>query len=402
MLKLLTTSIFIMTRQLRRGHKGFVLTPILAMMIIFINLLFIPGLIQGAVNTNDQQIKKVFTSDMVLSPPLTSTDITEYQTTLDQIRSIHGVAAATAPLQIGNRIRIGDKGNYWTVLAVDPVSFQKTFENKITLGKFVQDNDQPEIILGSRIAGNGHEKQADFSTSLGGVKQDEQVTVLTYSQGDKDFTIQGVFDNNFYDADIRAYISRTAYDKIDPTGTNRATSIYVRLKQGAKASTVKTEIHKIAPDLKILDHNQIGSNFSDQINTFREISKIISAFALLVAAIVIFIVTYIELLQRRKQVGIQRALGIFPETIALTHLLRTLVSTSIGLTLGWLVYHFAIVAYFNAQPFQLAIGDVKLVDNPSLYINYGILLLVIAIAASLIPTFRAIKIPILDAIWGTD
>jgi putative ABC transport system permease protein len=48
----------------------------------------------------------------------------------------------------------------------------------------------------------------------------------------------------------------------------------------------------------------------DQVATFRLISNILKAVSLLMAAITVFIVTYIDVVNRRRHIGIQRAIGI--------------------------------------------------------------------------------------------
>ena len=123
--------------------------------------------------------------------------------------------------------------------------------------------------------------------------------------------------------------------------------------------------------------------------------------AVIVAAIVIFIVTYIDLAQRRRQIGIQRAIGIQHAAVMTSYLVRALVTTLIGVVVGGLIYRYMIVTYSKVHPFVLQSGEVSLYTSWSLYMWFAVFLMGVAVVSALLPASRELRLSLLDAIWNT-
>ncbi len=399
MLKTLRVAVFLTIRSFLRGNRGILVTPVVIMFIIYINLLFTPALIQGAIDQNQSQLENVFTSDLVLSPPVSQSDFTARDAKLARIRGIEGVAASTAMYHAGDRISHGKTGDYWPVEVVEPTSFQKVFTNDITLGAFLKQNDNTGIMLGARIAGNGYEHSASYGNTLGTVKLGDTVDATLSGGIIKSFTVRAVFDNKFIPADSRAFITQSAFEKLAPTLRNHATAIYVKLKHGVDRAQVETQLKKILPGAKIQGSKELGAAVQEQAETVRTINNILSTLSLIVASITIFIVTYVDLITRRKQIGIERAIGIKGSAVIISYLLRALICTVIGIVLAGLVFVHVLVPYFQHRPFTFPNGSVSLVSSSRDMVGYATVLLVIAVISALIPAWRSVKIKILKAIW---
>lgn len=381
----------------RRGQKGLLITPILVMVVTYINLLFIPGMVRGAIVANKQKLRETMVADYAIQPAVNSTDIPGVASKVAAIEQLDGVEAVTPVLQVGNRITRAESGGYWTVLAVDPVSYAAVFNNRIEQGAFLSGGGDGTVIVGSRIAGSDAEAS---DSSLGNVPLGTELSILLYNAGEHTYTVNGIFNNSFYDADIRAFIDRAAYDELVPDTKDVATSMFIKTQDGSLPAASLTELKTILGDATVRHADENSANFEEQAATYRDIGQVIGVMAVFVASIVIFIVTYIDLLQRRHQIGIQRAIGIRPSSIIISYTLRAFISTVLGIIIGALLYKFMIVEYFNRYPFELRNGEVSLVTPMSQYISYGIFLLVVAVLAALMPALREVRIKLLAAIWG--
>ena len=82
---------------------------------------------------------------------------------------------------------------------------------------------------------------------------------------------------------------------------------------------------------------------------------------MIIAAVTIFIVIYLDISNKRQQIGILRAIGIKAYLIRSVHVLQTVIYAVLGLAVGSLLYFIIIVPYFLAHPFSIPIGDVTLV-----------------------------------------
>ena len=93
------------------------------------------------------------------------------------------------------------------------------------------------------------------------------------------------------------------------------------------------------------------------VSSFDMIASLISGISLVVAAIVMFIVIYINAINRKRQIGILRAIGINRRIILYSYLFQAVFYAVIGMTVGGLLFQFGIRPYFNLHPINLPIGQ---------------------------------------------
>ncbi len=385
------TAWFLAQRMLLRGRKGLTFLPVLVTGIIYVNLLFVPALIHGAIQQNQEKIINTLSSDLVISPPVNESDLNEKARLLEEVRKLSSVHAATAVYQVGNRIQNGERGGYWTVLAVDTASFQQVFKNEVASGSFLYENDKNAIVLGDRIAGTGLPEQSDTAASLGGVGVGKPVKVLLYNVGEHEFISSGIINNKFYDADTRAYINDNYYETLNPESKDKATAIHIKVKPGVDVSEVRKQLSVIIGNARLQDSEQLGANVREQAGTLRSINDIVTGMAVGVAAATIFIVIYIDILQRRKQIGTQRAIGITSDTIIFSYIIKAMLYTLFGIILGGLIFMLFLVPYFRAFPFTFLTGEVSLVPELDLLVACAAILLVTALLASWLPAYKVTR-----------
>lgn len=135
-------------------------------------------------------------------------------------------------------------------------------------------------------------------------------------------------------------------------------------------------------------------------DSFHAIDTILNVINLLVAGITVFVVTYIDVTNRRRQIGIQRAIGITPGCIAIAYLLRAAFYAAIASILASLAFLYIIVPVEAKYPFHFPFGDVNLITGASALATAFVVLLCAAIIAAFLPVWLALRMKILDAIWG--
>jgi putative ABC transport system permease protein len=136
------------------------------------------------------------------------------------------------------------------------------------------------------------------------------------------------------------------------------------------------------------------------VETFNLINNILRAITLFVALITVFIVTYVDLVNRRRQIGIERAIGIRPTALILSYVFKALVYAFAGIGLGALVFLYVAGPIVEQHPFQFPFGPATLgIRADEMWRDAAILAAVAAISAS-IPAWRSIRMRILDAIWS--
>jgi putative ABC transport system permease protein len=115
----------------------------------------------------------------------------------------------------------------------------------------------------------------------------------------------------------------------------------------------------------------------------------------------IFIITYVDVVNKRRQIGIERAIGISSTTIVVSYLFRAITYTLFGSVIGILLFVFVAVPIERRIPFHFPLGDVYLPINFGFLLFNVIILLIVSVVSAFIPSWRAVRIRIVDAIWGT-
>lgn len=186
----------------------------------------------------------------------------------------------------------------------------------------------------------------------------------------------------------------------DIPAEHTVTRVFVKADPGVTPAQVQAAIEPIRSDVESRSSEDLTASIQDQIDTFSLINNIMRVISLIVAAITVFILTYVELTNRRRQIGIERAIGIRGTAIVLSYVLKSAISALIGIALGIAVYRLAILPFVERHPFQFPNGDVVLVAEAATTAQNVVMLVIVAVIAALVPTLNAVRMKILDAIWG--
>jgi putative ABC transport system permease protein len=396
-------ALFLSGRSLLRSNWGILVTTVGILTLIYLELVFLPSLIQGATNHVVERLKDTLTANIAITPAnKNATAISDVDQYTAKVADQQGVAAVTATRPVGSRIFSAQSGGSWPVHAIDPASYNHVFitHDSLIEGHWLTSSDTDGIVLGLDIAGDGKTSLPDYATSLQSVHVGDAVTVVLSNGEAHAFKVVGIFDTQFRDADMKAYVTNAAADQLLPRQADTADAVYVKTTPSADPETVASRIKPFSPNLRVLDSSQLQGTIHDQTAGFKLISNILGLVSALVAAITIFIVTYIDLVNRRKQIGIERAIGIRGGAILSSYCLKALAYAVVGIALGLLLFKGAVVPFVASHPFHFPNGPVTLAPSGPELRRDALMLLVVAVVGAFLPAWRSMQIKILDAIWG--
>lgn len=396
-------SAFLAGRALARSNYGIAAATTLMMLLIYVSLLFLPSLIQGAIDRVNSALVDTLTSNIVITPAGSGASIDDVGSYLTKIRGTAGVAAATAVYHVGTQVSYGASSGSWTVDAIDPASYAQVFTTPRNLieGHTLSAGATNQVLLGIGIAGAGQPHVHGYRASLRTVHAGDKVSITLTSGKAVTFTVAGIFNDQFPQADGNAYISQAEAQKLEPASAGRATAIYVRNRAGATDSQEVSRLTPLRSGMKFETSADLGAAVQDQTASYQLISDILKFISLVMAAITIFTITYIDLVSKRRHIGIERAIGIRSSPIVLSYVLKAWAYALAGIGTGFVLFRFAVTPLVRSHPFHFPNGPVTLATTWNEMSRDLVILIIVATLAALVPALRSVRIRILDAIWGT-
>lgn len=392
-------SFFLIWKQITRGNKWTLIFTIFLMAAAFINLIFVTSLFNGIIEMANNQVIDTLSGHISISPPQDANYIADRTQVLEQIKTEPRVRAASAQTAVPATMEYKNiKGN-WQILAIDPNQEKEVtnISNKMMSGSYLNENDTNQIIIGRQIAG-GKDVEMNAS-SFKGANVGEKVT-LEINGHNTEMTIKGIFFTKYMIADRQAFITQKEWQGLMPQTGDKANNISIRLDKKGGETEVINDLKAKGIDGTFYTWEDNASLMKTVTSSFVSINALLTTVGILIAAITIFIVIYVDIVNKKQQIGILRAIGIKAYIIRMAYVIQSVIYSVLGIMLGTAVYFSIINTYFNNHPFALPIGDATLLLNYGDFVLRADIVVTVAIVAGLIPVMAVTRIKILDAIWG--
>jgi putative ABC transport system permease protein len=395
---------FMAPKAIFRGNLGITALTICMLAIVSMNLLFVPGLIDGIITSGNTILKKTYSGDLIIESSKDTPYISHAKELADKIETINGVKAVSNRNNINGQIDYKDDRVSCIIYGVDAPSEKQVFDisDAVIEGKYIDSRDRDQILLGAQLAGADITSLELYSSSLKHVHAGDKVDVTFGTGQKKQYTVKGIFHTGYIQTDAQAFVSNVEYESVIPDAKNKAMSIRVKLDDKTDPNAVIAQILALpdAEGLRCKTWMETAGIMQSMTDSFALIKQILNIVNILVAGITVFIVTYVDVVNRRRQIGIQRAIGIKPQSITISYIIRALFYAAIGLIAGIMIYKYVIIPLETGNPFYFPFGPAFLSINPSLVGSTIIILVTVSVVASFLPVWRVMRTTILNAIWG--
>jgi putative ABC transport system permease protein len=385
-----------------KGNFRIALLTMLILILVALNLLFVPGLLDGLAWGANDKLMNTYSGDLLIEPDGASHYIANVDQIMTELRQIDGIESATARNYLGAEINFEGKyvgaAVYGVNTSTDPTVFSTAAY--IIEGSYLDADDTDQIILGIQLAGVDRPNLELYARSLQNVHAGDRVSV-NYNNGiQKEYTVKGIFYTEFIQTDLQAFVSEKEFQTVAPLLANNASTIHIKTTNDAETDKITRQILSSTSGLKVMTWEDYAGLVHSMTASFKIIEVIMDAVNLLVAGITIFIVTYIDVANRRRQIGIQRAIGITPASITLSYLIRALFYSIVALSLAAIIYVYGIMPLEAHYPFHFPFGDVYLRMIPFVFIRTALTLFAVSIISALLPVHGVIRTKIINAIWS--
>lgn len=398
----LKLALFLAIKTILRGDKGSLVLTIFIMLVVFLNLLFIDSIFAGIAKTMDKGKIDYQYGEVIIEPKSGDKYIKRTNEFIDSIKDFYYVKAITSRLKTGATL-INDKNNDGRDVAsfsagVIGINSKKDNEaidikSRIIAGRYLKEDDYDKALLGTDIAG-GYGSSV-FPDDLEGVRVGDEITAKYGNGIIKKYKIVGIYKTKNFDTDSKMVVTKKELNRILGT-TNESSEIIVRLNSRDLSQVAMKDFEKFNFDkLEIADWNDKLS-FGRTINkSFDMIGNILRVIGSFVAGLVIFIIIFVDIVNRRKQIGILKAIGISEKVVIYSYLIRGMFYTLLGMLLGYLVMQFGVIGFFKAHPIDFPMGwMVPFIKKESLKMSI-ILFAMAGFIGSFLPTIREVRKKIL-------
>jgi len=410
----LRVTLFLAFKSITKGNRWVPILLVLVMSFSFVNVIFASSILAGVMTTMDEQLVDTVLANVIISPEEDEYYIDHVSNLEDRIRQIPEVAGVSSHLddrafieyEWKEKERSTDKGKSgtWRVIGIDPQQEADvtTIHSHMVEGSYLDGDDRDEIVLGVEIAGGDSAQSASFLT-LGGVEVGDKVR-LTYSNGiQREYTVKGIFRaRETEQADSTAFVTRSEMTSVlgRQIFFDRASQILVKAEGGVDENSLVSQLSAIGLKGEVRSWQEYSGATHSMISTFRIVASLIGSIGLAVAAIVMFIVIYIAVVNKKREIGILRAIGIQRGVIIGSYLTQAVFYAVFGVAFGWLGVRFLLQPYFVRYPLDLPIGLVSLNVQSLITGSSTLGLIGSAILAGVIPAWFITKQSIIKTIWG--
>lgn len=405
----LKVALFLAFKSIVRGHKSTIALMIFILSLSFVNLLFIAGIMNGLTHTIYKQVINNLSSNIVIDPqeePVRKDLIIHQEELRKQIEQIPGVITTARHYKLASTLAYDKEKNgkfkfvSGQIIGIDPKQEKRItgVSQSMLEGRYLEGLGPGDILLGSDLAG-GYGGEEEF-TSLGGVKVGEKIKATFQNGVERTYTVKGIYKVRFGFVDRLAFITSKEAESALSVYDN-ASQILVKVDLNKQSEdTYKNQIQTLAPNLKVRKWIDMMGEFLNFTKALNMITLVVSAIGLAVAVTVIFVLIYINAVNKRRQIGILKAIGIKQNIIILSYVFQALFYAFCGIIVGSFFIFYALTPYFIRHPLSLPIGDASLSLEKARVINSILSLLAAGLVAGFIPAWRVAKENILKAIWG--
>ena len=413
-MNILRVAIFSAIRQIRRASLWTTLLTIFIMALTFLNMVVVTGILVGLVQGSSDAARYHYSGDVLISNNDEKSYIEETKALLSFSRGLDEIEGLSARFAEGGTVEANYKERTdqsllrdeasATIVGINPDDEDVVTEIKsfLVAGSFINEDDEGEIVIGSGLLEKYSDGSPDEFSTIENADVGTKVRI-SINGFTKEVTIKGIVDSKVDEIERRVFFPSSELRKIIGRSDLNVDEIAIKLKPGVPAESIRDAFIQsgIAGDAKVETWEEAQGEFLEDIKgTFSILGTALGSLAVVVAAITIFIVIFINALNRKKFIGIQKAIGIHPSSITLSYVLQAIFYALIGISISAFFVFSFLEPYFQSNPIDFPFSDGILAVTTTGSIIRAAVLLVTTFIAGYVPAKLIVRGNTLDAMLG--
>lgn len=382
-------------------RKKMLLLIVLIIGLGYLSATFSSSVIYGLQYRIEDMVIHGSTGHVIIEPNSDEEYILNADEVVKKVLSVPNVLAATS--RMSTTITITDK--FGTTMGldvriVDPEDEAMTtrLATSMLAGDYLSKGTVDEFIIGR-----------DRTTKYGVIKalptvdidSGEKVTVLFKNGVQKEMKVRGVYSYGFAMTDIYGYITKDEARQVfgfTDEELNRASEIAVLNSDRGYEEEVKYALQSQGVSGRIWKWEEKLGLVYQFIGSLLVISRLTALIGIIIAFASIYIIIYINVLQKRTQIGMLKAMGINSETILVSYIIQSFFYGVVGAVFGTILT-LLVVDYLTVRPLIMPVGEVVPIISASALVTSSLLLVLSSILAGFFASQGVVKDNILDAIF---
>ncbi len=390
------------------------------MVLTFLNLVVVSGLLVGLITGSYDQYRESFSGDVIITPA-NNKDHIENSPALIRLLEAHPYVEVVSPRYgvgaqvLGTLDDLPDKDaspNQVSarISGIDPLAEEKLsrFSRFVKYGQPLSADQEGYILIGANLL----KKYSSFAdANIPGLTLLEKVDIgskvrvdITTEDGPvrKIFIVKGIVKSKIDEISTRMFVLDREVKRLLPVNKDEVQEIAIKTKP-LKDLVLVSELKQFMGDYQAriqTSQEAIPSFLRDIESTMSILGNALSSFALVVAAITVFIVIFINAVTKRKFIGIMKGIGISPRAIQVAYVIQALFYGVVGSTIGLALTFGFLEPFFRNNPIDFPFSDGILAVTASGAMIRVAILLVVTIFAGYLPATLIVRKNTLDSILG--
>jgi len=401
------TSFFLAYKSIARGNRAvMILTPVV-ISFAMANIIFSTALFSGMIHSLNAQLIDNLFSNILIEPQDDHEYITSVEAIVKAVSQVPTVVAVAPHYKASAKFSFDpEKDNQhvtqrgYQVVGIDPIVEPNVTKIKelIIDGRYLEPDDRDNIVIGAEVAGGG---LGSFEKiSLGGVRVGDKIRA-TYPNGTtRNYKVVGIFKTGMDGIDIMTFVTRKEFEAVNGI-TDRAHEIMIRLPALGGEKEIIEKIRALGYTKEKIGSWDSFSNFTATMSSsFKILNFITGIISLVVACTTIFIVIFIHVVNKRRQLGILKAIGVDEQIIISSYIFQTVFYSLAGTVLAMIIIYGLANPYFNSHPLDMGFAKVRLLIEPWEIVKSSSIIIGASLIAGFVPAWITVRQSIIKAIWG--
>ena len=378
MLNNFKVGLFLAKRTILHNNKWINIAIVSVMVISFLNLVVISGILQGLIEGNIRGFRTKYLGDIIIGRLDKEDKIKNTQLIYSilnnnpLVQNYNFSYRAAGKIEANYKNKPSDEAanerttNFMGINPEREDEFSKLSENIIE-GEYLNNGDSGYVMLGYNMISKYSIIKNDDPTILRDIGPGSKVR-LKINNDEYEYTVKGILKIKVADFSNAVFMLDKDLKNIANFNDDDISLIAVKTKSPELSNSLKLQ--------KVLLNNNVG-DFA-KIQTFEEgtpefviqmsqlfglIGNFLGAIGILVATITLSIVIFINVITKKKQIGIMKGIGINKSSIIFSYSIQSIFYAIVGVSIGLAVTYGLLKPYFDSNPINFPFSDGILVAD---------------------------------------